>query len=321
MYKHMEQMPRGFVLADKQTVAETRLPLFFLQDRHSLGRRTELPLWKFLVSSIWKMNPNQYAVTEIRGDWRFFVDTFNMKATPSSTCICFKCRATMHNYASFGPAAAWTETMRSTRDFVENVIPELDHPDTCALVWLPRFHIDMIRPCWLHTAHLGVGLFTNGSAMKLMLDRGLFGQGETKDVQMRNMFVRFQTWRKEKCISVAMPRFKGFLLKEQPLQQVFYHSKAWHGRVLTSFLADIMTKETRDRPDDLELARAAVCIWHLGELYNVVEKAPRYLSAEAPSTSKRNLYIYIYICVSSWFLLNRMKLYNPKSQYCTKKLY
>ena len=77
----------GFVLTEHQGLAYSRFPLFYLQDRFSAGRCTEQPLWRFVVDSLQKLAPS-HLVTEIRGDWKFFVDVFAMKASPTSTKTC-----------------------------------------------------------------------------------------------------------------------------------------------------------------------------------------------------------------------------------------
>ena len=279
---------RGFVVTDKQSIPETRFPLFFLQDRYSLGRRTELPLYQFIVSSIWNLDASAYVVSEIRGDWKFFIDTFGMRATPSSRQICYKCAATLRNFGIFGLTAPWVTTRRSNREFLHDVLPELDDPMTCPMVWLPHFTVEMLKACFLHTAHLGVGLFSNGSGMKVLMKKGLCGEGD-KEAQLRQLYVRFTNWRKARKIDVAFPRFRGYLLKDEPLQQVWYHTKGWHSRILTGFLADVFCEEVRSRPDDVELSATAMCIWYLAELYNAVERAGRYMTQEACMFAK---YIY-----------------------------
>ena len=289
----------GFVMSEHNGLAYSRFPLFFLQDRFSAGRSTEQPLWRFVVESLQKLvrMPGSHMVTELRGDWKFFVDCLALKATPTSKEVCYKCKCTLASgpmsYGTFGLSAAWMRSRRSSVDFFANVLPEVESPQCSPLIWLPGFSMHILKPCWMHTAHLGVGLFANGSAMKVLLDREVCGAGLSKDQALRALFLRFKGWQKQLGVRVAMPRFRHFLLKTN-LEQIFYQSKAHHSRILTSFLAAVLAEESKKTPADLELVRASLCLYLLSELCNRVEQGSRFLTQEA-SLSNLDMCIYIYI--------------------------
>ena len=131
----------------------------------------------------------------------------------------------------------------------------------------------------MHTTHLGVGLFTNGSATRVLLDAN-FCPGNRKEQCLQNLWQKFRRWRAQHKIYTSMPRFRHYLLKEDG-QHVFYHTKAWHGRILTVFLTDqlqLASSQSQDR----NLALVADCVWHLAETYHAVEHAPRFLSGPDP---------------------------------------
>ena len=240
-----------------------------------------MPLFKFVVESLNKLSGHQ--VVEIRGDWRFLVDVFQMTVSPTSTHVCYKCKATLRSgpqsFASFGPDAAWVGTQRSNKDFLLHCLPDLDVNSSCPLLFLRNFHVGMLKPCFMHVAHLGVGMYSNGSAMKVLLDAGVCGQG-SKDEKLRVLWLRFLAWRKQNKIQVAFPRFRGFLLKDDDGSQVWYQTKAWHSRVLTGFLAEELQKWLHAGADHPDLQLTAVCLYNLAALYNAVEAAGRWLSDE-----------------------------------------
>ena len=298
----------GFVMSEHNGLAYSRFPLFFLLDRFSAGRSTEQPLWRFVVESLQKLvrMPGSHMVTELRGDWKFFADCLALKATPTSKEVMLQVQVhpgiwpdeLRHIWPFLLPGceaggAVWT--------FFANVLPEVESPQRSPLIWLPGFSMHILKPCWMHTAHLGVGLFTNGSAMKVLLDREVCGAGLSKDQALRALFLRFKGWQKQLGVRVAMPRFRHFLLKTN-LEQNFYQSKAHHSRILTSFLAAVLAEESKKTPADLELVRASLCLYVLSELCNRVEQGSRFLTQEA-SLSNLDMCIYIYIYTNKYELL------------------
>ena len=79
--------------------------------------------------------PHKFAVTEIRGDWEFFVQTFKLKQWYKTTRICWRCSAenhidAEHCYLDLSENPSWAETMYSQNEFLAQVIP--DH-DVCDL--------------------------------------------------------------------------------------------------------------------------------------------------------------------------------------------
>ena len=297
-------------MADKQSIACTRFPLFFLTNRSSLGRRSEKPLWDFVVNSLKQMMIS-HVITELRGDWKYLVDLLGITRTYSSRNICFRCGATQANgampHSEFGMQASWLQTIRTNVQFLTECLPELDAPSINPLLYLPGFHVDWLRPCWMHTTHLGVGLFTNGSAIRVLLDAN-FCPGNSKEECLQNLWQKFRRWRAQHKIYTSMPRFRHYLLKEDG-QHVFYHTKAWHGRILTAFLTDqlqLASSQSQDR----NLALVADCVWHLAETYHAVEHAPRFLSG--PDPWRRKVPDNINFCIFFNLFLNYL---GPKSYY------
>ena len=129
----------------------------------------------------------------------------------------------------------------------------------------------------MHVAHLGIGLFANGSAIMTLMLLDLLGPG-TQENKLEVLWSLFQDWKRRNRIAISMPRFRNYCLHIEG--HIFYQSKAWHSRVLTSFLAATLVDKCKGC-DDSNLAMTANCMFNLSELYNNVEKAPRYMSEAA----------------------------------------
>ena len=266
---------------DKTSIAETRVPLFFLRNALSLGRKTLQPLFKAIAEGIQRL-PG-HCLAEVRGDWQFLVDVFGLRSGYNMLNVCHQCHATMRagplQYAMFSDDAPWRGTMRNRREFFMDVLPPLDDPYINPLVFLPGFGPNMLKGCLMHACHLGIGLLTNGSAMKFLCVSGLL-EGANRDAQLKSLWAMFLEWRSANNVQAYMPKFRPYLLKDGEEQQCWYHTKAHHSRVLTGFLADVLCKFAAAAPENEHLALVTVCVWSLGEMYNRIEKAGRYMSKE-----------------------------------------
>ena len=293
-------------MTDRQTICETRLPLFFLREGLSLGPKSHVPLFKFVCWSLgflekgtlpdhdydgkprrskFEKNLNEtFALTEIRGDWKYVVDMLGLAASYNRRNICHRCAATQKHgplgFGQFGLDAAWVSTERSNADFVRTCLPNLCDSLVNPLVFRPDFHVTNVKGDVMHVAHLGVGLYTNGSGMVFLMRSGLLGDG-TKENHLKLLWNLFKAWRKANRITVSIPSFRSYCLHDNE-SQVWYHSKAWHSRIITSFLSSVLCGKSREQPQDEQLGMVANCLYHLAELYNTLEAAPRYVSNVVP---------------------------------------
>ena len=293
-------------MTDRQTLSQTRIPLFFLREGLSLGSKTYHPFWDYICWSLRWLGRGQlppedffsgkrlcwtktqkallnttFAVTELRGDWKYQKEILNLSSFYNSRNTCHRCCATQKagplDFGQFGHQAGWVATERTNAEFIRTCLPNLDDPLVNPLVFLPDFHVSQLKACFMHVAHLGVGLFTNGSAMIFLMETGHLGNG-TRDDQLAVLWKEFKEWRRSNRVSVSIPAFRSYCLHDNDKGQTWYHSKAWHSRILTSFLAAFLSTRSRQRPDDSHLAMVATCVYRLGELYNAVECEGRYVS-------------------------------------------
>ena len=293
----------GFVLNSGESVAESRIPLFYLRVEKSLGRKTFRPLFEFTAWSLRFLEKGElpecdyhgakikgssckrklgqtFCLAEFRGDWKWIVELLGLTSGYNRRNICHRCAATHRSgplqYANFELNAAWINTERSNRDFLRSCVDLLD-PFVNPLLFLSDFNVANIKACYMHVAHLGIGLFANGSAIMTLMLLDLLGPG-TQENKLEVLWSLFQDWKRRNRIAISMPRFRNYCLHIEG--HIFYQSKAWHSRVLTSFLAATLVDKCKGC-DDSNLAMTANCMFNLSELYNNVEKAPRYMSEAA----------------------------------------
>ena len=74
---------------------------------------------------------HKFAVTEIRGDWEYFWQTFKLKQWYKTRFICWRCRAenhveAEHSYLDLSENPSWARTMYTNNEFMVHVIPDDD---------------------------------------------------------------------------------------------------------------------------------------------------------------------------------------------------
>ena len=73
--------------------------------------------------------PSSFAVTEIRGDWEWFWQTFRLKQWYKTKKICWRCSAenaenATHCYLDVSENPSWLDTMYTHNDFMLRVLPD-----------------------------------------------------------------------------------------------------------------------------------------------------------------------------------------------------
>ena len=114
------------------------------------------------------------ALAEFCGDWKFLKEALHLTSHYNRSDCCHQCAARRDGCQppayDFSPEALWQNTIISHEDFIAQYGHEVP-----ALVRLPGFHKDMIRPDTMHVLHLGVCQSILGSAFIILIDLGLWG--------------------------------------------------------------------------------------------------------------------------------------------------
>lgn len=107
-------------------------------------------------------------LVEVRGDWKFFKETFNLPGWQGGGSICWRCFATMADLRDVGPTARWRQQPKDHWDVVKAV---LDSGATLSpLFSIPWFTKDAFRIDWLHAVDLGVAADFAGNLFQALLE-------------------------------------------------------------------------------------------------------------------------------------------------------
>lgn len=210
----------------------------------SLGKETLAPVWRFLQWSINCLYKNEhpcrdvdgkawdpqlagtplfpgedyrFRLTEIRGDWKWLQETWNIRSHWRSDRVCHRCRATKCTTCplyNFDENPAWAATALNFEMFMDEEIKMAD-PHLNSLLWCHGFHFLMLRPCSMHAIHLGVGLDLNGSTLRTLLDHGVYGPPPLRQ-QLATAWARFREWRYVHGIACSQPQFRPYMLVSSP---------------------------------------------------------------------------------------------------------
>ena len=164
-------------------------------------------------------------------------------------------------------------------------------PRICPLAFVTGFQQDLIRPCMMHSVHLGICQWLNGCAVHDLIDHGYLGPPPLQS-QLNVLCKRFNDWCKVNRIRHYQPYIPAALLLVKAGDYPELRLKAWCSRVLTSFcsvvLQDLcaqMRGEGRHVPGPLALA-AASC-QRLSQWMLLIEQCPRYLTVEQAENLQR----------------------------------
>lgn len=107
---------------------------------------------------------------EVRGDWKFFKETFNLPGWSGAGSICWRCHATMADLRDVGPAARWRQQRKDHWGVVTAVLES--GASLSPLFSVPWFTKDAFRIDWLHAVDLGVAADFAGNLFQALLESG-----------------------------------------------------------------------------------------------------------------------------------------------------
>ena len=231
----------SFPLQESKKVLDTRFPVCMLRTERILGPETLCPIWDYLA---WSCNclfdgrwpskslsgevirssgpgcaPGQFLcedgtkfrLVEFRGDWKWQVQIFRLKGHFGALNVCHRCRASkkdvQYPYSDFRPNAGWIQTERSQREFLLTMLGEPMN----RLVYVAGFHHRLVKFDTMHAASLGVGQFTNGSALKQLLDIKHFSGADTT-AMFREAYRSFKAFLADHKLQCSQPLFRPWML-------------------------------------------------------------------------------------------------------------
>lgn len=221
-------------------------------------------------------------LAEIRGDWKFIKAWFNMSVGWQCKEICFQCHMTNKNYLQF-PSPLLSLPERDHQSFMNCLRPD-SHGRPSAITWMYGFHHQLIRWCSLHCINLGYMGWVGASTMEFLLEQDEIPIWGSKDETLAQRLMRayqdFTSWARVRGIQHSQPPFKANFFRGGE----DYHAmaaKGYNARCIIAWLSDVCQQLMLQHPaDDRKFRLVSACVYNLGELMNVVERSPRYLSLE-----------------------------------------
>lgn len=224
-----------------------------------------------------------FALTELRGDWKQYRETFKLKAHWGAVHICYRCNARKTGRPHFVDFGHFQQFDRRTHNnFVLNVIPRY----VCPLLEVQGFHVDMLRHCSMHVINLGFLQFALASGILQLIDQGMYGPPPLEH-QCKRLTDALRSWSYANRVPQSQCNITpGLLHVNKPGEPPFLGSKAFNGRICLAFLAVVYTghfhvwQQIQDQNLRCRMEWSAHYFWTLGEWFNKVESFPRYLSGE-----------------------------------------
>jgi hypothetical protein len=176
-------------------------------------------------------------------------------------------------YNEFSNQRAWRQERLSHDDFVHQL------PGHVALLLLVGFHYVMIRTCVIHNFNLGISQYLNGSVIATLVEKAGLWAARSLIESLKLAYADFKLWARQRGISHSQQCFtKGMLSRPSRQHFPLFKHKAWNGRVIAAWLADVSAAFLGNVVPLIGLAALAS---HLqAEMFALMEDMPRGLSTQ-----------------------------------------
>ena len=121
-------------------------------------------------------------LTEVRGDWEMYKNTFNLSGWSGTDNICYRCYASKDTSRDCTSSAVWRSQRKTTMDHFADCITE--GKQISALFSAPGLQIDCFVIDWLHACDLGVAQDFLGNLIYFLLDRFPGASKDKKEVEL-----------------------------------------------------------------------------------------------------------------------------------------
>ena len=128
-------------------------------------------------------------LTEVRGDWEMYKNTFNLSGWSGTDNICYRCYASKETSRDCTSSAVRRSQRKTTLDHFADCITE--GKQISALFSAPGLQIDCFVIDWLHACDLGVAQDFLGNLIYFLLDRF---PGASKDKRLSSVFRSMQSF-------------------------------------------------------------------------------------------------------------------------------
>ena len=168
-------------------------------------------------------------VAEVRGDWKFYKETFRLPGWKEKRGCCWRCLVTPCGIRDASSTAPWRNQRIDQWTFIRRM---QEGPDGLSpFLSIPYFQGDIFQIDWLHTADLGITANFLGNLFWETLNRL---PGESQKEKCSFLFAEIQKYYKEQKISSRLDNLTLSMLC-QPGKQPKLRGKAAECRYLVPF--------------------------------------------------------------------------------------
>jgi len=179
-------------------------------------------------------------LAEVRGDWKFYKDTFRLPAWNEKKGCCWKCSCTPDQIRDPSSTADWRTNRMTQWSFIRR-LQESVH-GVSPILAAPHFHPDIFQIDWLHTADLGITANFLGNLFWVALNKY---PGSNRKEQCNGLFADMNRYYKKNRVTSRLDNLYPTMLK-QDNKQPKLRGKAAECRFLVPFARLLVEKHFSD---------------------------------------------------------------------------
>jgi hypothetical protein len=189
-------------------------------------------------------------LSEIRGDWSMFKETFRLPSWSSGTYICWLCSCCQCDLRDFSRGAKWRHERLDHYSFLRRQ-QELGK-SLSTLMAAPFLTNQCFLPDWMHVMDLGVTLDFLGNLFKYLVDSGKL-PGRNQELRTTALWKDIRDYYKRAEVPSKIPTLTHTMLLKEGGGKPKLRAKAGEARGLVPFAKEAAVKYL-DPTDDLENA-------------------------------------------------------------------
>ena len=156
-------------------------------------------------------------LTEVRGDWEMYKNTFNLSGWSGTDNICYRCYASKETSRDCTSSAVWRSQRKTTMDHFADCITE--GKQISALFSAPGLQIDCFVIDWLHACDLGVAQDFLGNLIYIIYF--LLGRfpGSSKDKRLSSVIRSMQSFYRRSSVDNRLDTLTMGMLRKTDKKQ------------------------------------------------------------------------------------------------------
>ena len=179
-------------------------------------------------------------LSEVRGDWKFYKETFRLPGWNEKSGCCWKCTCTPDQIRNASSTAEWRTNRMTQWTFIRR-LHESPH-GVSPILSVPFFHPDIFQIDWLHTADLGITANFLGNLFKAALNKY---PGNNQKDRCNGLFADINKYYKDNQITSRLDNLYPTMI-QQDGKQPKLRGKAAECRFLVPFAQSLVINHFSD---------------------------------------------------------------------------